>query len=89
MLAAQVAQANDFVGAEQACEEAQMVQAAPQAMMQRKSAGFGFFGGGGAKMSKGVLPVRMEVPGYGTVYRFEKMLVLEEHPSMSAFYKRK
>jgi len=42
--------------------------------------------GGFAMKSRGVLPVRVEVPGQGRTYRFEKLLVIDEHPELQARY---
>jgi len=36
----------------------------------------------------GVLPVRVMLPGHGTVFCFEKLLVIDEHPDLTARYRK-
>jgi hypothetical protein len=41
------------------------------------------------RMSMGVMPVKMEIPQQGKVYRFTKMLVIDEKPSLTFKYRKK
>jgi len=64
-------------------------QVAAPAQVMSKRAGFGFSFPSLEFKSKGVLPVRMDVPSVGAEYRFEKLIVLSEFADCTFKYKKK
>jgi len=63
----------------------------PQAMLQQNVLNVPAMQLGQQKqaMDVGVMPVKMEIPQQGKVFRFTKMLVIDEKPGLTFKYRKK